>query len=310
MVISKRFVFVELGRTTARTAGAAPYLDYAPATDKERMLAAELLQEDWLATGVDDAAIGWAVEKGLAAHIGEIRARVTRQTARTRALVRQRLLQEINYWDTRHAELLDAQQSGKKLKIRSETAYRRARELESRLERRMADLERDGILQVRTPTVAGAALVIPQGLVERLAGLRDRPPEAYARDTTLVERRAVERVLEEERKLGRIPEEMAQNNPGYDIRSRTIDDHWVFIEVKGRLLGADDFHVTRTEVLTGKNTGPNFRLALVSVHPNGPEHDDVRYITDPFKDVDFGDFAATNLVGNWNKEWSRGGAPI
>jgi superfamily II DNA or RNA helicase len=309
-VISKRFDFVELGRTTARTAGAAPYLDYAPATDKERMLAAELLQEDWLATGVDDAAIGWAVEKGLAAHIGEIRARVTRQTARTRALVRQRLLQEINYWDTRHAELLDAQQSGKKLKIRSETAYRRARELESRLERRMADLERDGILQVRTPTVAGAALVIPQGLVERLAGLRDRPPEAYARDTTLVERRAVERVLEEERKLGRIPEEMAQNNPGYDIRSRTIDDHWVFIEVKGRLLGADDFHVTRTEVLTGKNTGPNFRLALVSVHPNGPEHDDVRYITDPFKDVDFGDFAATNLVGNWNKEWSRGGAPI
>ncbi len=174
----------------------------------------------------------------------------------------------------------------------------------------MADLERDEMLQVHTPAVAGAALVVPQGLLDRLAGLRDGPPEAYARDTMLVERRAVHRVLEEERKLGRIPEEIAHSNPGYDIRSRTPDDHWIFIEVKGRVLGAEDFHVTRQEVLSGKNSGPNFRLALVSVHPDGPEHDDVRYITDPFKDADFGDFAATDLVGDWNKEWSRGGAPI
>ncbi|GAA1276571.1 helicase-related protein [Sphaerisporangium rubeum] len=309
-VIGKRFDFVEIGRESARAAGAAPYLDYAPATEEERRLVAGVLAEDWLASGVDRLAVGWAVEHGLASYVGEIRTRVGAQTERVRRLVRQRLLQEINYWDTRHADLLDAEQTGRTLKIRPETAARRARDLETRLQRRMADLDRGELLQVRPPQVAGGALVIPQGLLDRLTGLRDGPPETYARDTAGVERRAVDRVLQEERKLGRIPEEMPHNNPGYDIRSKTVDDHWIFIEVKGRVNGADDFHVTRTEVLTGKNAGPNYRLALVSVHPDGPQHDQVRYIVNPFRDLDFGDFAATDLGGDWHKEWVRGGAPV
>ena len=49
---------------------------------------------------------------------------------------------------------------------------------------------------------------------------------------------------------------------------------------------------------------------MVSVHPDGPEHDEVRYIVDPFRDVDFGDFAATGMIGNWAKEWERGGDPV
>ncbi|MFE5290486.1 helicase-related protein [Nocardia sp. NPDC056611] len=309
-IISKRFDFVELCQSSARTAGAAPYLDYAPATDDERQSVQPVLQESWLSTGVEDLAIGWAVENGLGAHVAELQNRIDQESERTRRLVRQRLLQEINYWDSRHTDLLDAEAAGKSVKIKSEFAARQARNLEQRLERRMAELDRDSRLQVRPPRVAGAALVIPQGLLDRLAGLRDQPPEAYARDTEIVERRAVERVLEEERKLGRIPEEMAHNNPGYDIRSRTVDDHWVFIEVKGRIFGAKGFHVTRTEVLTGKNSGANFRLALVSVHPDGPEHDDVRYIVDPFRNVDFGSFDATELGGDWNKTWKRGGTPV
>jgi superfamily II DNA or RNA helicase len=309
-VIARRFDFVEISESSARTAGAAPYLDYVPATEEERDAVAGVLDDEWLSVGVEDLAIAWAIENGLATFIGELRERVTAQTDRTRALVRQRLHQEINYWDVRHAELLDAESSGKTLKIRPETAEKRARGLEARLERRIAELKRAAMLQVRTPVVAGAALVIPQGLLDRLAGLRTGPVEAHTRETAEVERRAMERVLAEERKLGRLPEEMPHSNPGFDIRSRTLDDHWIFIEVKGRTAGAADFHVTRTEVLTGKNSGPNYRLALVSVHPDGPEHDDVRYIVDPFKDVDFGDFAATDLVGHWNKEWARGGAPV
>jgi superfamily II DNA or RNA helicase len=309
-IISKRFDFVEIDRSSARMAGAAPYLDYAPATEEERQLLQVVLEEAWLSSGVEDIAIGWAVENGLNAHGTELQERVSRETDRTRRLVRQRLLQEINYWDSRHAELLDAEAAGKSVKLKSEFAARQARNLEQRMERRMAELDRDARLQVRPPRVSGAALVIPQGLLDRLAGIRDQPPEAYARDTEAVERRAVERVLQEERRLGRIPEEMAHNNPGYDIRSRTVDDHWVFIEVKGRIAGADDFHVTRTEVLTGKNSGANYRLALVRVHPDGPDHDDVRYIVDPFKNVDFGSFDATELGGDWKKTWIRGGAPV
>ncbi|MGQ4616296.1 helicase-related protein [Nocardia sp. R7R-8] len=308
--ISKRFDFVEIGPEETRMAGSAPYLDYAPANEEERDLVRAVRDEAWLANGVEDLAIGWAVQHGLSNHIADIRKRVEKETERTRRLVRQRLLQEINYWDSRHVDLLDAEQSGKSVKMRSEFADRQARNLEQRLERRMAELDRDTRLHVRPPRVGGAALVIPQGLLDRLAGLRHDPPEAYAKSTEEVERRAVDRVLQEERKLGRIPEEMAHNHPGYDIQSRTVDDHWVFIEVKGRIHGAADFHVTRTEVLTGKNSGQNFRLALVSVHPDGPEYDEVRYITDPFQHVDFGRFDATELGGNWKKTWMRGGPPV
>jgi superfamily II DNA or RNA helicase len=309
IVIGKRFDFVELGPKRTRTAKAAAYLDYTPATDAEREAVAHVLQQEWLASGVEDSAIGWAVEHGLAAYSDELKAKVAADAAKTRALVKARLLQGINYWDSRYAELLDAEQHGKTLKIRPETAEKRARELERRLRKRMDDLDRAEVLQVRTPVAAGAALVVPQGLLDRLAGLRTGPPESYATDIMAAAARAVARVMEEERKLGRIPEEMAHNNPGYDIRSRTPDDHWIFIEVKGRVAGADTFHITRTEVLRSKNSGANSRLALVSIHPDGPEHDEVRYIVDPFKDVDFGDFSATDLGGDWNKEWSRGGAP-
>ncbi|MEV5414474.1 helicase-related protein [Thermopolyspora sp. NPDC052614] len=309
-VISKRFDFVEIGQNETRTAGVAPYLNYAPASEEERRLVAGLPGEAWLDRGVEDIAVEWAIENGLASFLEELRARLSAQTARIRTLVKQRLLQEINYWDARYVELLEAEQSGKTLKIRPETAHRRARDLESRLDRRMAELERAELLQVRPPVVAGAALVVPQGLLDRLAGRRDGPADSYAKQTAEVERRAVDLVMAEERRLGRLPEEMAHNNPGYDIRSRTLDDHWVFIEVKGRVLGATDFRVTRTEVLTGKNSGHNFRLALVTVHSDGPQHDEVRYIVDPFAWVDFGDFAATELQGDWNKEWARGGAPV
>ena len=102
---------------------------------------------------------------------------------------------------------------------------------------------------------------------------------------------------------------MPHNNPGYDIVSRAADGHLVHIEVKGRIAGGEEFWVTKTEALTGKNAAQRYRLALVSVHPDGPERDEVRYVVDPFRDVDFGDFDATGMSGDWDKEWARGGHP-
>ena len=85
---------------------------------------------------------------------------------------------------------------------------------------------------------------------------------------------------------------------GYSSRSRAVS--W-----EPRTSGSP-----RPRPCTGKNAGTLSRLALVSVHPDGPERDVVRYIVDPFRDVDFGDFAATGIIGNWMKEWERGGDPI
>ncbi|MFZ5851981.1 MAG: helicase-related protein [Actinomycetota bacterium] len=307
--VSKRFDFLELRADgTAGGAGPAPYLDYRAPTAEERGLLDRLLDAPWLAGRVEDAAVGWAVEHGISAHLAEVQERVRTAVARTRAQVRQRLTQEINYWDARHADLLDQQAAGRPLKIKPETAEKRARDLERRLERRLRELDADQALRPLPPVVAGGALVVPWGAVERLRGERGQPAAAYAKDTAEVDRRAVAAVLAAERALGRQPEEMPHNNPGYDVRSLTRDGHWVFVEVKGRLAGAADFAVTRNEVLYGKNAD-RYRLALVSVSPEGPAYDELRYLLDPFRGVDFGDFAADGIRGDWTTMWARGGPP-
>lgn len=194
------------------------------------------------------------------------------------------------------------------MKIKPETAHRRARDLERRLEKRLAELDADELLRPLPPVVAGGALVIPYGLLQRLTGKRDEPVATYAKQTAEVERRAVEAVMAAERRLGRPPVELPRNNKGFDICSFTPDGHYLFIEVKGRLAGAEDFSVTRSEVLYGKNAD-RYRLALVSVSPDGPEHDQVRYLIDPFRGVHFDDFAINAVRFNWHEMWSRGGDP-
>ncbi|HEX3960598.1 MAG TPA: helicase-related protein [Trebonia sp.] len=310
--ITKKFGFVEVdaqGPLGVRSAGEARYLDYEPMSDPERMVVTPLRDAPWLAAGVETIALDWAVTEGMPEELARTRDLVATRVAQVRRLVKQRLIGEINYWDMRHAALLDDQAAGRSLKTKPETAYARARDLERRLEKRLADLDRDEELIARPPAISAAALVVPQGLLAKLLG--DSGRALFPRgDTTATERRAVDAVLAVERRLGRIPREMAHNNPGYDIESRCTDGHLIFIEVKGRVEGAEEFWVTRTEALHGKNSAARSRLAMVSVHPAGPESDAVRYIVDPFRDVDFGDFAATGMIGNWLKEWERGVDPV
>jgi superfamily II DNA or RNA helicase len=308
--VAKRFDFTEIAPGGARSAGEAKYLDYEPLDERERAASGHLFAAPWLSSGVDYLAVDWAAEHATPALLARTRAQLGDRTAQTRRLVRQRLTQEINYWDARHAELLEAESAGRQLKVRPDTALRRARDLERRLEQREADLDADEELTARPPAVAAGALVVPQGLLDKMLGVDRVPAETrFAADPGATERRAVDAVLAAERRLGRQPTEMEHNNPGYDIESRCKDGHLVFIEVKGRVAGADVFWVTKTEALHAKNAAERSRLALVTVHPDGPEHDQIRYLVDPFRDIDFGDFAATGIIGDWDEMWARGGNP-
>ena len=313
--ITKRFGFAEIaapGTTSAppevRAAGEARYLDYSAPDDPERARALPLTEAPWLQSGVEAVALDWAVAEAMPAELAQTQEIVSTRVGQVRRLVKQRLLQEINNWDARYAELLDQQQSGKTVKLKPETAQQRARDLEQRLQQRLADLDQDETLITRPPVISAGALIVPQGLLDKLMGRR-RPPR-YAADTTATDRRAIAAVMAAEVQLGRHPREMPHNNPGYDIESAKDDGHLIFIEVKGRIEGAEDFWVSRTEALKAKNSAARSRLALVSVSAEGPEHDRVRYIVDAFRDVDFGDFNATGIGGNWTKEWERGVDPV
>ncbi len=307
--VSKRFAFVELDPADGvRPGGPAPYLDYRGLTSEENHLVQPLFEEEWLRRGVEDTAVAWAVENSLRSHADDVRRRVSAQVARVRREVEARLTAEINRWDAEHARLLDLEAAGRQLRMRPETAERRARDLEGRLSRRLAELDADEALVVLPPIVAGAALVVPRGLLTKLAGESPVDVAMFARQTAAVERRGMDAVMAAERALGATPEEMPVNNPGYDIRSIRADGSVMHIEVKARVRDAQTFTITKNEVVMAKNMSDDYRLALVSVGDRA-EDDQLRYLTRPFDDADTGDFLTISFNESWSKAWARGGNP-
>ncbi|MEV7440290.1 helicase-related protein [Streptomyces sp. NPDC091204] len=316
--IGKRFSYVCVQPDgTARPAGPAPYLDLSLPTAPDpgqhtvptRAVAAEP-SSAWLAEGAERIARDWAVEHGLPEHRADVLARVLPAVERTRGLVRRRLMAQMNFWDGESIKLAEARAAGRKTRISPATARERARSLEARLERREADLALEAQVHAHPPQIISAALVLPAPVVPGPAG-EPPAPDGFAADTTVTERRAVDAVLAAERRLGRVPEEMPHSNKGFDIRSLMPDGHLLFIEVKGRVLGADTFTVTTSEVGCAKNAEPRYRLALVAVDPETPDgsNDQVRYVLNPFADLVL-DRYVDDLRRTWKAEWERGVEPL
>ncbi|MFB8198372.1 helicase-related protein [Kitasatospora purpeofusca] len=310
--VARTFAFTELlPDGTARNAGPAPYLDYRPPTPAEAGAARAIIEESWLHEGGEHTALDWAIRQAVPEHLQQVRDRILPVVERTRQQIEQRLKQEINYWYAQAGKLEQDVAAGKRVRHKPERAREWAEELELRRTGRLAELDKDAALQPKSPIVAGCALVVPVGWLANALGNKNISELAglYATDGYETDRRAVAAVLNAEKKLGRIPEEMAHNNPGYDIRSLTPDGHLIHIEVKGRRLGATEFYVSRNEVLVAKNRADRHRLAIVAIHPSGPEYDEPRYLVDAFADTEFGDLRAEGIVLDWQHAWSKGEAP-
>ncbi|MBX5470786.1 MAG: DUF3883 domain-containing protein, partial [Thermoleophilaceae bacterium] len=301
-VVSRRFQFVELGRDGAvRVLEGAPYLDYRPASDEERELLRPELDAAWLRGDVEQRGLEHAVAELAPRHLEEVRRRTIERVDRTAAAVRERLLREIAYWDHRANELAEQERAGKQPRMNPERARQRAEELQGRLDRRLAELERERRLTSKRPVVVGGALVVPDGLLARLGGRRQAEPAAYARDTERVERLAVDAVLDTERALGREPREMPRNNPGYDIESRAEGRELLFLEVKGRVAGAEIVTVTKNEILTALNKPDRWLLALVEVRDD--DSTEVRYLRRPFTGNEETYFDVTSVNFEWKSLW-------
>jgi superfamily II DNA or RNA helicase len=308
-VVSKRLQFVELTQDwEPRLAGYAPYLDYRPLADEERELVQRLVEEEWLDRGVEAAGKEYAITHAVPEHLAEVKGQTETRVDLTKEAVHRRLTQEIQHWDHRANELKQQELAGKQPRMNSGRARQRADELEARLKRRMTELDQERQLSPLPPVVAGGALIIPRGLVERLRGERTDEPATHAKETARIERIAVDAVLAAERALGRVPEEKPRNNPGYDILSDPGDGGpLLFIEVKGRVAGAPTFTITKNEVLHALNKSDSYVLALVAV--DGDDATDVRYIRTPFAGSDEVLFGVTSLNMNWPDMFDRGAAP-
>lgn len=308
-IVSRQLQFVEVDEAdVARAAGSAPYLDYRPTTGDELGAVAPLLAMPWVRTDIDERVVGYAVEHLVPQHFGEVRVRREEQATRTLAAVKQRLTAEISYWGHRAQELRLREDAGKAPSnnpyLNSVKAEQRAMELTARLQARTAQLERERQVAPLPPVVVGGALVVPQGLLDRMMGTTT-VPDGHAKETARIEKMGMDAVFAAEERLGYEARDVSGEKVGYDIESRVPGTGILrFIEVKGRVAGATTVTVTKNEILTALNTPESFILALVQVEG---EQTALRYVRKPFaKEPDF------NMTsGNYDLAalWKRGGEP-
>ena len=171
------------------------------------------------------------------------------------------------------------------VRLNSDQARRRADTLQVRLRKRLADLKRERQISPRPPVVLGGLLVIPRGLVGKMAGCIERCPEPPDTQASAARARAV--VMETEQSLGFEPKDRELEKLGYDIESRVpATGRLRFIEVKGRRSDADTVTVTRNEILYSLNKPDDFILAIVEFRDDTHR---VHYIRRPFqREPDFG----------------------
>jgi SNF2 family DNA or RNA helicase len=297
-VVSQQVRFVEIMEDgSARNAGYAPYLDYRGPRNEELDLVKDYIKDKaWLQENPAEAANSYAVENIIPQHLTEIKNKLVSQADKTIKAVRERLTAEIWYWDRRAEELKSEENRGRKnSELNSALAYRRAEELVDRKNKRLAELDKEKMISALPPVLIGSALIIPRGLLDKLAGTAGQD-DFGGEDRKAVELAAMNRVLEIEKSLGFTPKDVHDGNLGYDIESHVPPELAAggstlrFIEVKGRKAGAGTVTVSYNEILTGLNKREDYILALVEVDG------DLRktwYIRQPFTNLP--DFTAASV---------------
>ena len=270
----------------------APYLDYRPLADDEPAVDAFLERPEcaWIGRELEQAAQAYAVGDVVPEHLAEVRAARLTLIDKTEAAVKDRLTKEISYWDHRAAQLALEEGAGKTgARLNSGEARRRADTFAAPAAEADRGAERDAQISPRPPVVLGGLLVVPQGLINKMAG-RSTPSTGRPVDTQLAAARARAIVMETERRLGFEPTDRELDKLGYDIESRDpATGKLRFIEVKGRRSDADTVTVTKNEVLCSLNKPDDFILALVLFGSDDDDTPRVRYVRRPFqREPDFG----------------------
>ncbi len=288
-IVSKRMLYVEIdGTGTPCPLRHAPYLDFRPLKEGEPDIDAILARPEcaWIGPELEAKAVGYAVGTVVPEHLAEVKERKLALLAKTEAAVKDRLTKEITYWDHRAEQLKHQERAGKtNATLNSGEARKRADALQARLEKRLDDIKQERRMSPLPPVALGGLLVVPVGLLLTMAGSPPAQP-SHPVDTMAAAARARAIIMEIERGLGFEPIDREFEKLGYDIESRVPGTGRLrFIEVKGRVTGADTITVTRNEILTSLNKPDDFILAVVEF--DGPGHR-VHYIRQPFsREPDF-----------------------
>jgi hypothetical protein len=242
----------------------------------------------WVTRELEQKVSGYAIAEVVPEHLAEVRDAKLRLLAKTEAAVKERLTKEITHWDHRAEQLKHAEQAGKpNARVNSGEARKRADNLQGRLEKRLLELKLEAQIAPLPPVILGGVLVIPAGLLAAMAG---QAPLSVTEpiDTQVSAARARAVVMERERNLGFDPSDRELEKLGYDIESRVPGTGKLrFIEVKGRVSGAETITVTKNEILYSLNKPDDFILAIVEFMGDLTQR--VYYLRRPFqREPEFG----------------------
>ena len=290
--VSRQLLYVEMKPNGDKQSfHYAPYLDYRPLQIGEDPTVEEILARpelSWASQSLERDALIYAVQSAVPKHFEKVKADKLELIDKTSAAVKQRLSTEINYWDHRAQQLREQEKAGGvNNRNNSAQAKRRADDLDARLHKRLEQLNLERHLKSKAPSVIGACLVIPSGLLAKIKG-GVTPTNSDPVDTQASAAEARRIVMELERQSGFSPVDRELEKLGYDIESINSAQSKVrFIEVKGRQADADTITVTQNEVRYSLNKPEDFILALVRFAADGTHQ--VFYISNPFdKEPGFG----------------------
>ena len=309
-VVSKRMMYVELDSgDISRHVHYAPYLDYRPLHHTEPQLEQILGRPEcsWIGRELEQKAQGYAIAHVVPEHLAEVRNGRLKLIAKTEATVKERLTKEITYWDHRAEQLKLQEQAGKvNARLNSGEARKRADGLQARLQKRLEELKLEAQISPLPPVVIGGLLVVPIGLLDIMAGKTERST-FQSTDTQAAAAAARAVIMDVERSLGYEPIDREFERLGYDIESRIPNTGRLrFIEVKGRITGAQTLTVTRNEILYSLNKPDDFVLAIVEfMGENGHR---VHYLRQPFQREP--DFGVTSVNYDFAELLARAGTPL
>ncbi len=267
-LVSQKLQFATISQAgEIHDAGIAPHLNLRAATPEEIASVHTEISAPWLTADLEKRVVQYATIELAQGHVAEVRERRLPEIDKVEHEVKARLKKEINYWDSRAAELKEEEKAGKKVRSNWRNAERRAEDLAERLRRRLEVIEQERFISSQPPRVRGGMVVVPRGLLLKKGNAVT--PNGFSEDPEArreIELKAMAAVMASERALGNEPEDVSARKIGYDIASFDPDtNHMRFIEVKGRVDGADTIMLTRQEIITSLHEPEKFILAIVQV---------------------------------------------
>lgn len=289
--ISREVHFVELnGRGQIMQAGYAPYLDYRQASEEEiNEVLSKADNLPWLKQNMEDKIKSFAITTIAKEHLERVKKNRQYLVEKTKNAVQERLTNEIRYWDHRARDLRMQEEAGKpNAKLNSNEARKRADELQTRMQKRMQELDEESKISSKPPVVIGGVLVIPASMLSTQVK-EDYKSQGFAspEEKAAVEKAGMDAVFAVEKELNNAAKDRSKEKIGYDIESLCSQTgNLRFIEVKGRRKDATTVTITKNEIIYGLNLPEQFILALAFVDGKRVE---VHYVQNAFQfEPDFG----------------------